>query len=695
MSFMGLFGGKKISPLETLYTISNVAAKAQYLAEIWDPLLNEVLKIMQVDAGTIMILEGDFLIRKVARGLDPSIMQEPPIHRTRGGISWSAISSRKPIIYSDLSKVKIASKVISRGDLISLITVPMITHNQAVGVISIFTRSARKFSEADLNLFQTIANQAAVSIISIQNAKLLEENQNRLKQLSAINEISKSISTLFDFEETIYSMLGVINSLFKSDQCFIALYDKKTDELVGLEPGFGMDEKTIDNFRTKSDEGISGKAFCSGMPIISQDSGSKDLGLSQIGGIRSVLAAPLKVKSQTIGVIHVASQEDNKFTPDDLNLFGILAGEAALVVNTSFLYHLIQETKEKDEAILASIGEGVLATDIFGRIILFNAAAQKITGFKPQEAMNKKISEMLILVDEENKKIPNPVELVMKNKNPQSLAGYNFIKNNKNQFVPVSFSASPIFDWQKKMIGIIATFKDMTREQELEQMKKELLSIATHELRSPITVMSGYLDMVLGGDAGKISSQVADLVTEVKNNNDRLGLLVDDLLDVSRIEQGRIEIKISKIDLAPIISSSLEQYELEAKKKKIKLKFIKSQNIPKVLADPDRLRQILSNLVGNAVKYTPAGEIKIDIENGEKIKINVSDTGIGIKKTDVPHLFKKFYRLKNQKTKNITGTGLGLYICRKLVEIMGGEIGVVSKEGSGSTFWFTLKKAKI
>ena len=689
-----LFGRKKVSPLETLYTIINLAAKAKNLTEIWDPLLAEVLKIMKVDAGTIMILEGDFLIRKAARGLDPKIMDEPPIHRNRGGISWSVVQSQKPVVYSDLSNVQIASKVVSRGDLVSLVTVPMITRNQVVGVASIFTRTARKFSNADLALFQTIANQAAVAIISIQNIQLLEENQKRLRQLSAINEISKSISTLFDFEETIYSMIGVLSSLFKADICFIALYDKKSDYLLGLKPAFGLDEGTVNNFRIKSDEGISGKAFCGGLPVLIQDT-EKIISLPNIKGIKSLMAAPLKVKSQTLGVIHIASRQPNKFSQDDSNLFGILSGEAALVVNTSFLYHLIQQTKDKNEAILISIGEGVLATDFDGRIILFNQAAQKITGFAPQEVIDKPFEDIVKIITEDKKSIKvNPVKSVIETQKPFALAGFNYLKRKNGELIPISFSASVIFDWQKKVIGAIATFKDLSKEYELEQMKKELLSIATHELRSPITVMKGYLDMVMAGEAGKISRKVADLLSEAADNNDRLALLVDDLLDVSRIEQGRIQVNLTKIDLEPAIEEIINQFALEARKKKIKLIFEPpTQKLPAVSADPDRVKQILANLISNGLKYTPKGEVKVKVETNEQIKIWVIDTGLGIAETQISHLFQKFYRIRNQKTKEITGTGLGLYICRKLVEMMHGEIGVKSREGQGSSFWFTLKKA--
>lgn len=681
-----LAGGFIDTEISSLYNISQIAAKAPNLDALWEPLFDEILKIMNVDAGTIMFLKDEYLLRKVARGLGEEIMSEPPIPEVKGGISWQAVHSRKPVVENDLTKAQVASKALAAGAFHSLITVPMTVRHQAVGVISIFARKERNFSESDVNLFSVIANQAALAIISIQSAELLAENRKRLEEFAALNQISQSVATLFNFEETLLSIIATITKQMEGDKGVLVLFDRNEKLLKAVKPAFGLTESQIRDFRTRSDEGVTGQAFCKGTPLLMEKLDAETLDVlsrAKLNDIKSVLAAPLKVKSQTLGVLHIFSAKEGNFKNEDLRLFGILSSQAAVVVSSSYMYREIEEERKKDESLLTSIGEGVVAVDKNEKIILLNDAGEKLTGYLREEMIGKPAGSILNLKSQISKsnQIPNS-----KNQN-------DTITRRDGSTFPARISIAPIRDADDKEIGKIIVFSDITKELEVEQMKQELISIATHELRTPITGIKGYLDMILEGDTGGVNSETKEVLQECAGINQKLADLVDDLLNVGRIEQGRIECKPVAMDLAGQVADIIKEISIQAKQKNLELIYQKPE-IAQVKADPDRTRQVLINLIGNAIKYTEKGSVTVSLEQKDKeIISSVKDTGLGISKEGQKLLFQKFSRVKTDKTRAITGTGLGLWITKQIVEMMSGKIWVQSVEGKGSMFSFSLPLA--
>lgn len=695
---MNLPSSNASSNLEALYAISQIAASAKDLPNLWDPLLEEVLAVLKVDAGSLMMLEDDCLVRKAARGLG-KILEEPPISKSAGGISWRVVQTRRPAVVTDLRAEKIASKALAQADFHSLIAAPMMVHDQVIGVMSIFTYKERQFNQDDLNFFGVITNQVALAILSIQSAKLLKENRQRLAELEALKEISKSISTLFDFEGTLYSILVLITKMFRGDIGLVALFDHQTHLLCGTSPAFGLREQQINDFRCRNDEGAMGQAFCKGIPILEgqiDEATAAVLQRAKIGGVESILAAPLKVKSQTLGVIQVFSEKENNFDLADLRLWSILASQAAIIVNSATMYRQLEEDRKKDEALLISIGEGVLAIDKDKKIIHFNTAGEKMTGFLAEELFGRTVTETVGLFDKTKSPvavIDSPLEEVLTTGKPIVSRDY-FLKKRNGTFFPVYLSLAAIRNVEDEITGAILVFRDITAEIELEQMKQEIISLSTHELRAPITAIKGYLAMILDGDTGSISSQTKETLVGVMAVNQRLADLVNDLLNVSRIEQGRIKIMLQDVDLSMLITQTIREYQPQAYAKNLKLTF-DDKPIPRVKADPIRIREVLNNLLSNAIKYTLKGSIKISVKkNNQEVICQVKDTGVGISQQDQKKLFEKFYRIKKRETIEVTGSGLGLWITKKLLEMMKGKIWVESEEGKGSTFSFSLPQAK-
>ncbi|MDD5032069.1 MAG: HAMP domain-containing sensor histidine kinase [Patescibacteria group bacterium] len=223
---------------------------------------------------------------------------------------------------------------------------------------------------------------------------------------------------------------------------------------------------------------------------------------------------------------------------------------------------------------------------------------------------------------------------------------------------------------------------------EVDQMKDEFISIASHELRTPVTGIRGYISMILEGTFGPVGGKMAESLKMVENAASRLASLVEDLLNVSRIEQGRLKIEASAQDVNPLIKEIIAELSVQAKAKNLELKYQPhAEKIPLLNIDSDRFKQILINIIGNGIKYTEKGRVEITTQeknNGKTLEIKIKDTGLGMSAKDRERLFQKFYRVQTEKTKNITGTGLGLWITKQIIELMKGTVSIDSMEGVGT-----------
>ena len=237
------------------------------------------------------------------------------------------------------------------------------------------------------------------------------------------------------------------------------------------------------------------------------------------------------------------------------------------------------------------------------------------------------------------------------------------------------------------------------RTKEIDKMKDEFISIASHELKAPVTGIRGYISMVLDGTMGEVNKQIKKSLSRVMESADRLAVLVDDLLNVSRIEQGRLNIKFKPTDINPIIKDVIEGLSVQAKEKNLSLIYRAPVHpLPLINIDQYRLREVLVNLINNAIKYTKKGEVVVLVEEKKEekaLEIKVKDTGIGMSAQEKERLFEKFYRVKNEKTRHIAGTGLGLWITKQLVELMGGTIAVDSIENVGTQITVRFPVVKI
>jgi len=267
---------------------------------------------------------------------------------------------------------------------------------------------------------------------------------------------------------------------------------------------------------------------------------------------------------------------------------------------------------------------------------------------------------------------------------------YYYVGRNGEKF-PVSISVTPVL-MNEKIIGAINVFRDITPEKAIDKAKTEFVSLASHQLRTPLSSINWYTEMLLAGDAGKITKEQRQFLDEVYKSNKRMVDLVNALLNVSRIDLGTFAIVPELCDLTEISKSVLAELIPGIKTKKMEIVENYDKNLPKINADPKLTRIIFQNLLSNAVKYTPEkGKISVNIEKQEQnILIKIQDTGYGIPKKDQLRMFEKLFRADNVRQKDPDGTGLGLYILKSILEQSGGKIWFESEENKGTTFYVTI-----
>ncbi|MDO8591336.1 MAG: ATP-binding protein [bacterium] len=371
---------------------------------------------------------------------------------------------------------------------------------------------------------------------------------------------------------------------------------------------------------------------------------------------------------------------------------------------------LAKEQGFSSEFILGAIEDGVVMVGPDNLIHLFNPAAGQISGWSASDAVGLEFHSVLPLVDEHGTATPPAMHPFAR-----ALAGGKGVRDSKSllqtkggKLVPISLIVSPMASSDPSRAdargGVVGVFRDVTREKQEEARRSEFVSTASHEMRTPIAAIEGYLSLALNPKIAQIDPHAKSYLEKAHTATEHLGELFADLLTSSKAEDGRIASYPTAIEVGEVVAQAAEAGRFNAQKKDLQLKYQVSSNKEvtggKVIrplfyafVDPNRLREVLQNLIDNAIKYTPEGNITVALTGDNSvIQIQVRDTGAGISEEDIPHLFQKFYRVDSSMTRTIGGTGLGLYISRKIVEMYNGRIWVESQLGKGSIFFINLPR---
>jgi len=355
-----------------------------------------------------------------------------------------------------------------------------------------------------------------------------------------------------------------------------------------------------------------------------------------------------------------------------------------------------QLAAEKDlvSVTLSSMGDGVIAVDAEKRIMLFNKIAENLTGWKLHEAQGKNVDKIFHLCDEQTKKsVQSPIDRALRSGQIETACDKDCLVAKDGTCRSIAATAAPIRNNEQTMIGVVMVIRDVSREREIDRMKTNFVSSVSHELRTPLTSIKAYTATILRDPdmPKKIRNEFLTIIDEESN---RLAKLVENLLEVSKIESGTAELTQQNVDIAAVIEQVLSTLQPLADEKNVRLKYEPTDELMTLPADRTRICSVVTNLINNAIKFTPQyGQVTVEIERkGYELVIKVSDTGVGIPKEALPRIFDRFYRVY-RTGEQIQGTGLGLAIVKKIVAMHNGRIEVESKPQEGSTFTVYLPVA--
>ena len=398
--------------------------------------------------------------------------------------------------------------------------------------------------------------------------------------------------------------------------------------------------------------------------------------------------ADLRIKKDKEGTVEVYYLEERPdidegpFLTEERALIGAIATELGRIIEHKRMEESIVSDRNQSQAILSSLAEGIVMRDSENRIILVNPAAEQLLDLKTEDVLGKDADDYLGVKKKD-------IEAIQ----AKEAAGEVVAPLTRKLGDRVlSINVRPIKTADGQRLGTVCAIRDVTELAKVDQMKTEFVSTVSHELRTPLTSIKGYVDLVVDGEAGEINETQRGFLSIVQSNTDRLVGLINDLLDISRIEAGGLQLNITTLPLDQVIREVAVSLHNQIEEKELSLELALPQEPIQVRGDRARITQVLTNLLSNAYKFTPeGGKISVSAKvTDSQVQVDVTDTGTGISAQNQKKLFTKFFRVDSSTTQEVGGSGLGLTITKSIVEMHGGKIWVKSEIGKGSTFSFTL-----
>jgi two-component system, OmpR family, phosphate regulon sensor histidine kinase PhoR len=501
---------------------------------------------------------------------------------------------------------------------------------------------------------------------SRRNTKSL---QKRLDGLETLHSVGRSVTAVLDLDNVLTVVVDAAVELTGAEEGSLLLLDETTGELY-MRAARNFQDDFVRKFRLPIRDSLAGQVLRTGKPITINDKTPQKIKTSYL--VHTLIYVPLQVRGRVIGVLGVDNRHSgNPFLEDHILMVSALGDYAAIAIENAYLYTRTEVERKKLETILTHVEDGVIVVDPDGRLVLANQTARAAFGIQDPKPEGKPARDLF--------QHPDLVEI---------LADEKRARPSRSE---ITLEDGRVFNAQLTSIpdiGLAITMQDITHLKELDRIKSDFVSTVSHDLRSPLTAILGYVELI--DRAGPVTEQQREFIRRVQFSVNNITSLINDLLDLGRIEAG-FDARKEIVPLGAIINYAIEGLRSRLAEKDQDLVTQIAPDLPTVLGNPIRLRQLMGNLIGNAIKYTPGhGKITVHAhaEDGQLI-IQVVDNGPGIPASDQPYIFDKFYRASNVPG-DVPGTGLGLAIVKSIVENHQGRIWVDSTVGQGTTFTVVL-----
>jgi PAS domain S-box-containing protein len=565
----------------------------------------------------------------------------------------------------------------------ALLAVPVETpREEAGGLVVVFFAEERVFTEDDLELARHLADATRGAL---ERSELFEAERTARALAQQLARTGRLLTTELDPAAVLDEVVQQAPDLVHADACAIRVL--QDDELI-VNAAVGPGSDFALGSRSSAASWLSGDVVQSRAPVALENAGAdarlRELDPMLAAGNAAYLGVPLAgPEGAPLGVLAVYCKEPRPWRDEEVDALLALAASTSAAVSSAELYQRVALEKERSFAILANIADGIVAVDREGLVVLWNEAAEKITGVPATDALGRAPEDVLQRSLDSGSDTPLGDRLV------SVLRG--------REEVWLSVTEAVMRDPSGAVAGRIFAFRDISSDRLVEQMKSDFVSTVSHELRTPLTSIYGFAETLLRQDVLFGEEERQTFLGYIASESQRLTAIVDALLNVARLDTGDLKVNLAPTDVRGVVDEVVQNVQDGATESHQFIIDLPAEPLA-ANADRDKLRQVFSILLDNALKYSrEGGKVTVGVElKRDTVEVSVADEGIGIPQADQDQIFRKFYRGADAETRvGVSGTGLGLFIARGLVTAMGGRIWVESREGEGSTFAFELPAARL
>jgi signal transduction histidine kinase/GAF domain-containing protein len=679
--------------LRDLEVISEAALTHLDLDRLLANLLDGIRTIMRADTAVALLLDeaGDELVASWARGLEEEV--EAGVRVPIGqGFAGRVAATLRPVYIPDVKRAEVVNPLLVKRGLTSLLGVPLLVEGQLLGVLHVGSVRPRVFTDDDERTLQLLADRVA---LAIQQARLYESERAATRRLEFLAEASELLTSTLE-SDTALQRLSVLAIPYLGDWCVIDLLraEERLERVAVAHADPELAAAAFD-FEVRFDpNAVHGPAhvIATGLPELIREVTDEHLRAASRGdrkllkrlraiGITSLISVPLSARGRILGAITLLSTSERLFGDADLATAEELARRAAVAVDNALLF---DEAERRAEAarVLEHIGDGVFMLDREGVVRLWNRAAEAVTQLRSEEVVGRAAAEAIPGWSQIADRIP------VSTSPSGALAAETVPLEVPERELWLSIAAVEFAE------GTVYAFRDLTAERALEDLRSDFVSTVSHELRTPLAAIYGAALTLQRPDLTLDDAQRGNLLDVIATESERLARTVNDILWASRLDTERVQLEVGVHDPRDLTRAVVNAARVHLPPA-VELSFSCNSGLPPIVGDPDKVRQVLTNLVDNAIKYSPdGGAVDVTISHvANSVRFSVADEGLGIPSSEQRRIFDKFYRVDPNLSRGVGGTGLGLYICRELVRRMNGTIWVESREGEGSLFSFELPVA--
>lgn len=590
----------------------------------------------------------------------------------------------------------------------SFLLIPLIAQNQVIGVLafcSTATPSSRSVDE--MALLRLFASQLASVMVVLRNTEITKRRDEEL----ILNEIATTVTSILDTHQVYMLVVQKLNTYFEVDAGSILLIDEMTGALQFVMTIEGSEERLAGKY-VPVGQGVVGHVAKTGQWEIVHDAPNDPRFYSKISEevgykTQSILCVPMVAKGRVIGVLELLNKINGHFTEDDAQRLTRMASLIGVAIQNARLFQQVTDTRDRLAAILNSVAEGIVMTNMHGNVLSVNPMASQLFGANETDLLYQPIDELIDDLYRQAHEITTPSWQNEEEDNASTAPQITELELGSEQRRFIRHLRLPVRDADGKMYGQIEVFHDITKERELTQLRDDYTSMLVHDMRAPLTSIINGIVMVQRGLVGDISPQQHELLAIAHHGSQTMLELINNLLDISKMEEGHMPLDAEPLVPYTLIDDVIERLEVSARARQLTIEQNLAVGLPTIEADKNKIMRVLQNLVDNALKFSPTHEVVTvgayhhvtgqeppvltpvspPVTDGEWLVIWIQDRGPGIPNAYHARIFEKFGQVHRRKA---GGTGLGLTFCKLAVEAHYGRIWLESREGSGSIFAFAL-----